>query len=103
MILFKVADKRLAEIGFIKDEETSNMVMYKRKKFGYTQHLALIRGEGGRHIALSYDHGLRDGRDYIRDNAGVLTMYEMKLCIRKMRELGWKLERPKRRKKKCVN
>ena len=81
------------------------MTMFHRvnKKLGYTQHLALSRGEGGRHIALSYDHGLRDRRDYARDNADGLTMYEMKLCVRKMRELGWKMDKPKRRKKKCVN
>ena len=57
MILFKVADKRLAEIGFIKDEENETMTMFRRvnKKLGYTQHLALIRGEDGRHIARCSD------------------------------------------------
>ena len=105
MILFKVADKRLAEIGFIKVEENETMTMFRRvnKKLGYTQHLALIRGENGQHIALSYDRGLRNRRDHVGDNADGLTMYEMKLCVRKMRELGWKIDKPKRRKKKCVN
>lgn len=105
MILFRIADKKLAEIGFIKVEENDTMTMFHRvnKKLGYTQYLALIRGEGGQHIALSYDHGLRNRRDRIGNNADGLTMYEMKLCIRKMREFGWKIDKPKRRKKKCAN
>lgn len=90
MILFRIADKKLAEIGFIKVEENETMTMFRRvnKKLGYTQHLALIRGENGQHIVLSYDRGLRNRRDHIGNNADGLTMYEMKLCVRKMRELG---------------
>ena len=105
MILFRIADKKLAEIGFIKVEENETMTMFRRvnKKLGYTQHLALIRDEDGQHIALSYDRGLRNRRDRVGDNADGLTVYEMKLCVRKMRELGWKTDKPKRRKKKCVN
>ena len=105
MTLFRIADKKLAEIGFIKVEENDTMTMFHRvnKKLGYTQHLALIRGEDGQHIALSYDRGLRNRRDYARDNTDGLTMYEMKLCVRKMRELGWKIDKPKRRKKKCAS
>lgn len=100
MILFEIADKKLAEIGFIKDEETSNMVMYKRvnKKCGYTQRLALIHGDGGQHIMMAYNREIRN-RKYLGNNADGLTMYEARLCLRKMRELGWKLEKPKRRKK----
>ena len=105
MTLFRIADKRLPEIGFIKVEESETMTIFRRvnKKLGYTQYLDLIRGGDGQHIALSYDRGLRNRRDHIGNNADGLTMYEMKLCIRKMRELGWKIDKPKRRKKKCVN
>lgn len=100
MTLFRIADKKLAEIGFIKVEENETMTMFRRvnKKLGYTQYLDLIRGGDGQHIALSYDRGLRNRRDYVGDNADGLTMYKMKLCLGKMRELGWKLEKPKRRK-----
>lgn len=103
MTLFRIADKKLAEIRFIKVEDHSAIVTYRRvnKKLGYTQCLKFLR-KADSHVVQSYDCELHDRKRAGNMCVG-LTAYEMELCIRKMRELGWKIDEPKRRKKKCAN
>lgn len=96
MKLFKTIDEKFFEIGFIKIKENKYGVTYERKKeflksrYNYTQTLALIHKKDGNHLMQSYDANLMDENKI--GNIGVgLTMYEMKLCINKMKQMGWKV------------
>ena len=91
MKLFKTVDEKFKDIGFIKIEENCFGARYGRyiKKFNYIQELDLSHKENGRHIVQSYDPDLTD-RKNIGNTCVGLTMYEMKLCIKKMKEMGWK-------------
>ena len=92
MGLFKTVDEKLAEIGFVKLNENEYGAFYHRKnhEFNFTQALDLCYKESGRHIVQSYDIYLVDTKGI--GNTGVgLTMYEMKLCLKKMKQMGWKI------------
>lgn len=85
-------DEKFAEIGFIKVEENVHGASYIRKndKHGYTQILDLTYKTSGKHLIQSYDADLMDEKKI--GNTGVgLTMYEAKLCIKKMKQMGWKV------------
>lgn len=92
MKLFKSIDKKFAEIGFVKVDENKYGATYHRyvAKFDYVQTLDLMHKENGRHIVQSYDNNLKDQKNIGNTCVG-LTMYEMKLCIKKMKQMGWKL------------
>lgn len=91
MKLFKSIDEKFAEIGFRKISEDEYGAEYERKdeKHGYTQSLALLNKQSGKHIVQSYDKDLMDEKK-IGNTAVGLTMYEMRLCLKKMREMGWR-------------
>ena len=91
MKLFKTVDERFAEIGFTKVSEDEHGATYHRvdKEYGYTQCLDLMRKASGRHIVQSYDTNLMDEKRIGNTCVG-LTLYEMKLCVKKMKQLGWK-------------
>lgn len=91
MKLFKTVDEKFKEIGFKKIEENDYIVRYQRynKKFGYIQTLDLLHKASGRHIVQSVDENLPDIKGIGNTCVG-LTMYEMKLCIKKMKQMGWK-------------
>lgn len=91
MKIFRTVDRKFEEIGFIKVKEDKYGVTYERKieKHNYTQTLALVHKASGRHIIQSYDAQLFDKKKI--GNTGVgLTMYEAKLCVKKMKQMGWK-------------
>lgn len=92
MKLFKSIDDRFREIGFIKVEEDKYGAEYERenKKHGYTQTLYLGHKKSGKHIVQSYDKNLMDEKKIGNTCVG-LTMYEMKLCLKKMKQMGWKM------------
>ena len=92
MKLFKTVDERFAEIGFKKIEENEHGVTYQRYLWegGYTHKLCLMHKESGRHIVQSYDPDLMDGKKIGNTCVG-LTMYEIKLCLKKMKQMGWKV------------
>lgn len=94
MKLFKSIDDRFREIGFIKVEEDKYGAEYERKnkKHGYTQTLYLGHKKSGKHIVQSYDKNLMDKKKIGNTCVG-LTMYEMELCLKKMKKMGWKLIR----------
>lgn len=93
MKLFKTVDEKFAKIGFVKVEENEYGATYKRKveEHNFTQTLALLHKSSGRHLIQSYDAELMDEKKI--GNTGVgLTMYEAKLCIKKMKQMGWRVK-----------
>ena len=94
MKLFKTVDEKFAEIGFVKVEENEYGVTYKRKvdEYDYTQTLALLHKSSGRHLIQSYDADLMDEQKIGNTCVG-LTMYEAKLCVKKMKQMGWKIKK----------
>lgn len=89
--LFKTVDEKFEEIGFIKVEEDCYGAMYERLngEFKFTQTLHLAHKKSGNHIVQSYDKNLFDDKKIGNTCVG-LTMYEMKLCLKKMKQMGWK-------------
>lgn len=83
MKLFKSIDDKFLEIGFIKIREDRFGAEYKRynKDYEYTQTLFLGHTNSGKHIVQSYDE------DSIGNTCVGLTMYEMKLCLKKMKQM----------------
>ena len=92
MKLFKTIDEKFKEIGFVKIKEDEYGAYYERynKMFKYTQVIDLMRKASGRHIVQSYDKELTDQKNIGNTCVG-LTMYEMKLCVKKMKQMGWKI------------
>lgn len=88
--MFKNIDKKFEEIGFIKISEDKYGVIYERKdeKYNYTQVLAIFHKANGKHIVQSYDKSLMDSK-LIGNTCVGLTYYEMKLALKKMRQLGY--------------
>ena len=88
--MFKVADKKLMEVGFTKTSEDAYGVFYERedKEYKYIQVIAILHKKSGRHIVQSYDKNLFDTRNIGCTNVG-MSAYELQWCYRKMKELGW--------------
>ena len=91
---FKSIDEKFKEIGFNKIKENEYGVRYDRyvEEYKFTQTLDLLHKSSGRHIVQSYDNELRDQKNIGCTCVG-LTMYEMKLCIKKMKQMGWKIQK----------
>lgn len=91
MKLFKTVDEKFKEIGFEKVEDNGYIVHYQRQndEYNYIHALCICHKASGRHIVQSYDENLLDIKGIGNTCVG-LTMYEMKLCIKKMKEKGWK-------------
>lgn len=89
MKLFKSVDEKLKEIGFIKIEEDKYGVRYERKnsKYNFTQSVNILHKASGRHILQSYDNELMDQKKIGNTCVG-LTGYEMKLFLKKMKQVG---------------
>ena len=90
MKLFKSTDEKFAEIGFVKVEEDKYGVTYERYVGSFIQKLAMIHKSNGKHIVQSYDPTLFDNKLIGNTSVG-LSMYEIKLCFKKMKEMGWKI------------
>lgn len=88
MKLFKTVDEKLAEIGFAKEKEDKHGCVYKRKdkEYNFTQKVVIGHKKSGRHILQSYDPDLGDDEGIGNTCVG-LTGYEMKLFIKKMKQL----------------
>lgn len=91
MKIFKSIDEKFSEIGLKKVREDKCGVEYERenKEYGYIQSLCLLHKNSGKHIVQSYDKNLMDKKKIGNTCVG-LTMYEMKLCLKKMKQIGWK-------------
>jgi hypothetical protein len=96
MKFFKTVDEKFEEIGFRKIEESFYGATYVRysAEFKYTQILDLVHKSSGRHLIQSYDRDLMDTKKIGNTCVG-LSMYETKLCIKKMKQMGWKVVRCK--------
>lgn len=88
MKLFKSVDEKLKEIGFVKIEEDKYGVRYERKnsKYNFTQSVDILHKASGRHILQSYDADLMDEKKIGNTCVG-LTGYEMKLFLKKMKQI----------------
>lgn len=89
MKLFETVDDKLNDIGFVKVEEDKYGVDYERKnnEFNYTQVVSILHKASGKHILQSYDKDLMDEEKI--GNVGIgLTGYEMKLFLKKMKQIG---------------
>lgn len=88
MKLFKTVDDKLAKIGFIKIKEDEYGVEYKRKdaKYGFIQSVDILKKASGKHILQSYDGELIDQKKIGNTCVG-LTGYEMKLFLKKMKQI----------------
>lgn len=88
MKLFKTVDEKLATIGFTKEKEDKYGCVYKRKdkKYNFTQKVVISYKKSGRHILQSYDPDLADNNGIGNTCVG-LTGYEMKLFLKKMKQL----------------
>lgn len=86
-------DEKFAEIGFTKVKEDKYGVIYEKNVdyHSYTQTLALLHKASGRHLIQSYDADLMDEKKIGNTCVG-LTMYEAKLCVKKMKQMGWKVK-----------
>lgn len=89
MKVFKSVDEKLKEIGFVKIEEDKYGVRYERKnsKYNFTQSVDILHKASGRHILQSYDKDLIDEKKIGNTCVG-LTGYEMKLFLKKMKQVG---------------
>ena len=88
--MFKNIDKKFEEIGFIKVSEDKYGARYERKDedFNFTHVLAILYKASGRHIVQSYDKDLMDSK-MIGNTCAGLSYYEMKLALKKMKQLGY--------------
>lgn len=91
MKLFKTTDEKLAELGFIKIHDDEYGVIYQRKnvEFDFIHTVALLHKASGYHILQSYDEDLYDTEGIGNTCVGI-EIYEMKLFMKKMKEIGWK-------------
>jgi hypothetical protein len=82
-------DKELSKIGFVKTGEDHFCATYERKneEEGYVQCLDLIHKASGKHLIQSYQEDVNT--DKFNNMVG-LTMYEARLALRKMKQMGWK-------------
>lgn len=87
MKLFKTVDEKLAEIGFERANEDGICRYFRKdKKYGYMQEVCILHKNSGRHILQSYDPELGDSKGIGNTCVG-LTGYEMKLFVKKMKQL----------------
>lgn len=81
MKLFKSVDEKLSEIGFEKTYESDSGVDYEKyvEGFNFIHKVSIVHKSSGKHLLQSYD----------LESIGVgLTGYEMKLFLKKMKQLG---------------
>ena len=94
MCIFNSIDRKFKKIGFKKIKEDIYGVSYERENndLKYTQRLDLMLKESGYNIIQSYDPNLKDDKNIGNTCVG-LTMYEVSLCLKKMKKMGWKIKK----------
>ena len=87
--IFKSVDEKLEDIRFVKTREDKYGCEYERedKKFNFTQKVIIAHKHSGRHILQSYDPDLIDNKKIGCTRVG-LTGYEMKLFLKKMKQIS---------------
>lgn len=92
MKLFKSVDEKFEEIGFKKVEGNKYSVYYERyiEKYDYTHCLDILYRPSGNYVIRSCQKDInKDGSC----NMVCLSMYEAKLALKKMRQMGYKYKR----------
>jgi len=87
MKLFKSVDEKFEELGFKKTEQTEYGAYYEKEitEYKYVHAIDILPKASGNHIVISSQKGVnKDGFS----NAVGLTKQEMKLCVKKMKEMG---------------
>ncbi len=94
MKLFKTTDEKLLELGFKKELETQYSTIYTRKnnEFNYIHEVGLYHKASGKHMMISSESAINSDNF---NNAVGITAKEMKLFLKKMKELGLHKEIPK--------
>ena len=92
--MFNLIDRKFKKIGFKKVQEDKHGVTYERQHDNpeYIQKLDLMYKSNGYHIIQSYDPKLMDEKCIGNTGVGI-TMYEAKLCLAKMKKMGWKIKK----------
>lgn len=87
--MFKSVDKKFSDIGFTKIKEDKFGASYERedKEHNFVQTLDLLHKASGKHLIQSSQKGINANGF---NNMVGLTMYETKLALKKMRQMGWK-------------
>lgn len=82
-------DRKLAKIGFNKVGENEYGAYYVRfnEHLKYLHRLELVRKQNGVYILQSYESGVSV---HSPDTVVGLTMYETRLALKKMKQMGWK-------------
>lgn len=91
MKLFKTVDDKLKDIGFVKTKENKYGVEYEKINvigtYKYIHKVCILYKNSGKHILQSYDPELIDEKNIGNTCVG-LTGYEMKLFLKKMKQIG---------------
>lgn len=87
----KRIDRKFEKIGFIKRMESMFGVMYQRDVDDFYTHTIYLGHKIDGQETIESSMGLRDTRT--ADSYAGLTMYETKLCIKKMKSKGWKVKK----------
>lgn len=85
-MIFKSVDDKLKALGFVKNAEDRHGVVYRRwnEELGYAHRLDIYPKQDGNHMIYSYQEGVNlDGLN----NTAALTYKEMKLAMKKCRQL----------------
>lgn len=92
MKLFKSVDEKFNEIGFVKIKEDKYGASYERdlNKYGIIQCLNLLRKASEIHIIQSFQKDINiEGFN----NMVGLSIYETKLALKKMNQMGYKIKK----------
>lgn len=89
-IIGKLADKRLADLGFQKVNDDEFSVIYRKyiQGKGYIHELAILHKKSGDHIIQSYDPELMDSKKIGCTNVGLTKEIAFALLV-KLNSKGW--------------
>ena len=86
-----LVDDKLKDIGFVKTKENKYGIEYEKINvtgtYKYIHKVCILHKNSGKHILQSYDSELIDEKNIGNTCVG-LTGYEMKLFLKKMKQMG---------------
>lgn len=85
--MYRNIDKKFEDLGFTKIKDDIYGASYTRKipDFNFIHRIDIIRKDSGRHLISSYEKDLFKGHSF--NNQVGITYDELKLCMKKYREL----------------
>ena len=93
MKLFQNIDAKFKELDFEKIRENRYQVTYRRYNINGTHMIDILYEEDGRHVVQSYGEYFMD-KGLLGNICVGLTAYEMELCLEKIKQMGWKIQKP---------